>query len=202
MHESSSADSGRRVRRHDRSTRTSLSKKQGLALALALIGALGLPGAAHAALVFFTSEAAFDAAAPGSTTQDAANTGANSVSAMSNPLDSSTNHGIFATGDIAPGLSISATGSNPGADLAIFGVGAFLANTDKLVVANSPNETLNQNFGPSVSAVGLDLLSLFATSTFTLSFFDAANASLGTITVPNVPNSGCGTLLRRRGDRG
>jgi len=154
--------------------------------------ALGLSsGAAQAGLVFYYSEAAFDAAAPGLATQTfAAATTANGTSnVMGNPLDGSTNNGIFATGDILPGLSISATGNHPGNDLRIAGVG-YIGNTNKAVYANSGAETLNLDFGLGVGAVGLSLLS-YPPSPITLSFFDADDVLLGT--------TGGGTVLHASG---
>lgn len=157
---------------------------------------LGLSsGAAQAGLLFYSSEAAFDAAAPGLATQTfaAATTANGGVNSMSNPLNSSTNNGIFATGDILPGLSLSASGSHAGSDLAIGGVG-FSGNTNKSVYANFFVETLNLGFSLGAEAVGLGLLSI-GSSNFTLSFFDAADLLLGTTTVSGVPNGGSGMFF-------
>ncbi len=108
---------------------------------------------------------------------------------MGNPLDSATNSGIFSPGDILPGLSISATSPVPDNDLAIVGVGySGLAN--KAVFTQTGNATLNLNFGPGQTAVGLGLVSAVESANFTLSFFSPANGLLGTTTVNAVPNSG------------
>lgn len=166
-----------------------------MGMALTMCGALGLSSAPQAGLIFFNGEAAFDAAAPGLTTQTfaAANIAPNIVVSNANPLDSSTNNVIFASGDIVPGLSI-ASSSNAGGNLAVTGVG-FFGVTDKAVFASTLAETLNLSFTPSVDAVGLDLLSLFAGSPFTLSFFDAMDVLLGSTMVLNVPNSGGGLFF-------
>ena len=173
------------------------TRKNRIALATVVVLAIGVAsGSAQASLMFYSSEGAFDAAAPGLATQNfaAATTAAGSADAMGNSLDSSTNNGIFVTGDILSGLSISATGNNPGADLAIIGPG-YAGNTNTAVLSNVFAETLNLNFGPSVNAVGLGLLSEFDASDITLSFFDAADGLLGSTTVSSVTNSGSGTFF-------
>jgi hypothetical protein len=154
------------------------------------------PAAAHAGLLFYTNEATFDAAAPGLTQQDfaAATTPAGGLNAMGNTLDEGTNNGIFSAGDILPGLSISATGNHPGEDLAILGTG-FSGIANKAVAASYFLETLNLNFGTSVDAVGLGLLSLFSASNFTVSVFDAGNILLGTTSLVNVSSSGNGSFF-------
>ena len=173
------------------------TRKTRIALATVVVLAIGVASsAAQASLIFYSSEAAFDAAAPGLATQTfaAATTVAGSIDTMGNSLDSSTNNGIFATGDILSGLSISATGSDPGQDLAIVGTGTY-GNTNKVVLANVFAETLNLNFGPGVNAVGLGLLSEPDVNDIAVSFFDASDNPLGSTTVSSVPKSGSGTFF-------
>jgi hypothetical protein len=163
------------------------------ALTIALVGSASR---ATAGVIFFASEAAFDLAAPGIAVQTfAASTIAPlGVGAMSNPLDSTTNNGLFVPGDILPGLSITATGNNPGNDLAVAGVG-FAGNTNNSVFANFFVETLNLNFGPAVGAVGMGMLSEFGISDFDVSVFGPGDVLIGSTTVLAVPNSGAGLFL-------
>jgi hypothetical protein len=148
---------------------------------------------AEAALVFFTDEGAFNAAAPGLAVQtfSAATVVGGDAMFIDNPLNSSTNNGIFASGDILAGLSISATIST-GGDLTVTGVN-FAGLANKAVFANQG--TLDLSFSPGVQAAGLGLLSSPASSDFTLSFYDASDLLLGTTTVLGIPNTGGGLFF-------
>jgi hypothetical protein len=148
---------------------------------------------AEAALVFFADEGAFNAAAPGLAVQTFSAAAVVNGDAIftDNPLNSSTNDGIFASGDILAGLSISATIST-GGDLTVTGVN-FAGLANKAVFANQG--TLDLSFSPGVQAAGLGLLSLPASSDFTLSFFDASDLLLGTTTVLGIPNTGGGLFF-------
>jgi hypothetical protein len=163
------------------------------ALTIALVGSAPR---ATAGVILFASEAAFDLAAPGIAIQTfAASTIAPSgVASMSNPLDSTTNNGLFVPGDILPGLAITATGNNPGSDLAVAGVG-FAGNTNNSVFANFFVETLNILLSPGVDAVGLGMLSEFGVSDFDVSVFGPGDVLIGSTTVLGVPNSGAGLFL-------
>jgi hypothetical protein len=167
-------------------------------LAVAVLGlSVGMGGRAEAGLVIFANQAAFEAAAPGLTSQDfsAANVPDGDFDVMANPLNGSTNNGIFSPGNIKPGLTITATGNHPGdQDLFIDGVGES-GNTRKTVAANFFVESLNLSFAPTSTAVGATLLSEFSASTFTVSVFGPGNTLLGTFTDSNVPNSGAGSFF-------
>lgn len=165
-------------------------------LATAAAAMLMATSIAQAALIYYANEAAFDAAAPGLATQTfaSANVAAGNVAGIGNPLNSSTNNAVFSSGDILAGLSIAASGGNPGQELAVAGVG-FSGNTNKAVFANTFVETLNLSFGPAVTAVGLGLLSEYESSNFTVSIFNAADVLIGSTLVTGVPNSGAGGFL-------
>ncbi len=135
---------------------------------------------AYAVLVTYGSEAAFDAAAPGTAVQDfSAGTGGNVQ--MANPLNSST--ATASTGPILAGLEIAEAGPDAH-DLVVLAPGGYGNNLNRAVFANHapvPGSlgTLNISFASGQTAVGLGLLSLFLSSTFTLSVYDTSNNLLG-----------------------
>lgn len=164
----------------------------GILMLLAGVGA----SKAQASLIYYSSQASFNAAGPVVSTQTfaSANVAPNSGLYMNNSLSNSTNNGIFSTGNILPGLAISATGTNPGTDLFIGGQGVF-GITNKSVFATYFVETLNISFAGGVTAVSLGLLSEYNSSNFTLSIFNTSNVLIGTTSVLNVANSGTGTFF-------
>jgi hypothetical protein len=170
------------------------SRILGLAVAASVTFAAANP--ADAGFITYTDKAAFNAANPGNTQQDfsAANVLPGGVLAMANPLNSATNNSIFSPGDIAAGLEIQATGNNPSIDLAVTGVG-FLGMTAKTVFANFFGETLNLIFADGVGSVGMDLLSQFSMSDFTIRIYDTSDDLLDTFVVNDVPNTGDGLFF-------
>ena len=82
---------------------------------------------ASADIIFYTSEAAFNAAAPALSTQTfaSANIAAIGLSVFANPLNSLTNNAVFAAGSILPGLTIFSSVSHAGQDLGAVATGIF-----------------------------------------------------------------------------
>src|SRR4051812_26260709 len=126
----------------------------------ALLGLAAGPRAAKASVIFFTSRAAFNAAAPGLPVEnfEEALVAAADIALMPNPLDQFTNNAIFHTGDILPGLRIAS--SDPAAALAIAGAGFSGIVPSKSVFGNTPgNGLVAAFFNLDVTAAGLDVLS-------------------------------------------
>jgi hypothetical protein len=74
---------------------------------------------ASAGVVFYTSEAAFDAAAPALMTRTFASANVTLVSVIANPLDNATNNAVFSAGSILPGLTITSSADHSGQDLGV-----------------------------------------------------------------------------------
>jgi hypothetical protein len=149
----------------------------------------------RAQVTFYSDSSAFSAAAPGLSTQtfNPTNGTPGEIVGMPTPLDSSTNNGTFAPGDILPGLTI--TAGSPGPEsLAYFASGTF-GNTNNEVNANFFGDTLILQFNPSVTAVSAGLLSLFATSDEVVNVFSPTSVLLGTETVTGVPSGGVGLFF-------
>src|SRR5260370_18304861 len=75
-------------------------------------------GQGQAGVIFFTNEAAFDAAAGSLSTQTfaSANIAPIGISVFANPLNSATNNGVFAAGSILPSLTLQSSFSHAGQD--------------------------------------------------------------------------------------
>ena len=134
-------------------------------LSLGAILHLGSAGAS-AGLVFYTSETAFDAAAPTLTTQtfSSANiTGSLGASVMANPLNSSTSNSVFAAGSMLPGLTITSSAEHGGKDLDAVASGVF-GNTNKAIYNNFGGDSLDTAFSGGTTAVGMGLLDPTASS--------------------------------------
>jgi hypothetical protein len=115
---------------------------------------------ASAGVVFYTSEAAFDAAAPALQTQTFASAKVDStlgVSIIANPLDSATNNAVFSAGSILPGLTIASSASHSGQDLGVVAPTVF-GNPNIAVYNNFGGDSLLTSFVPPVTAVGMGLL--------------------------------------------
>jgi PEP-CTERM motif-containing protein len=125
----------------------------------ALVSLLVYAGQGQASLIFFTSEAAFDAAASSLSTQTfaSANIAAIGLSVIANPLDSATSDSVFAAGSILPGLEIDSSASHSGQDLGVVAPNLF-GNPNKAVYNNFAGDSLLVSFSPSVTAVGMGLL--------------------------------------------
>lgn len=151
----------------------------GLGLALADV---------RAALFTFSSQAAFDAAAPGTAVQTFAAGTEMGLVGFPGSLNSGT--ATAGTGPILAGLNLAATN---GGNLAIIGPGA-LANTTRGILSDTFVETLNISFTSGQTAVGLGLMSQASASPFSITVFNTANVLIGTFPVASVPNSGAGTF--------
>lgn len=160
-------------------------------LSLVAASALAASAGAQAALVFYNNSAAFDGAAGPTTTQTFSQA---NDSTCSNALDGASNACGFVPGDIAAGLSLSTTGSHPGADLYAAPAGTF-GISNGAVFADYFVENLNIGFAPGSGSVALGLLSEYNSSDFTVSIFDAGNVLLGSTTVSGVSNSGASTFF-------
>jgi hypothetical protein len=153
------------------------------------MAALAGPTPARAGIIFFTNEAAFDAATGALSTQTftSANVTGNAV-AIANPLNSATNNAVFATGSILAGLSISSSAEHAGQDLGVAGVGAF-GNVNKAVFNNFGGDTLELTFASGVSAVGFSYFNPVS-SNVDVSVTAPGGASLGSQVATTNPTGG------------
>jgi hypothetical protein len=153
---------------------------------------------ANAGVVYYTNQAAFEAAAPGVATQTFGfldgTLGAGGFDGVPAPVDTATSNAYISPGDILPGVSITTRPGLDSYDVLVAGSGA-VGNTNPLIGANYFVATLDLNFAPSVTAVGLGLLSLLDGGDFTLSFYSPSNTLIGQATVLGVPNSGIGKFF-------
>jgi hypothetical protein len=150
----------------------------GCALMVTLASALP----AEAALITFGSRAAFDAAAPGLDIEDFEDAviPAGSVEAFDEPLDAATATALFPAGSILPGLTLD-TPADFDFDLALVGAG-FAGIPTNAVFSNFFSDSLNVHLTAG-NAVGLDVFSIFADSTITISVHGAGDALLGTFDI-------------------
>jgi hypothetical protein len=131
-----------------------------LVIALTAGPAVHLAGPRAAAdIVFYTSEASFNAAASGLVTQTfaSANIAPIGISVIANPLNNATNNAVFSAGSILPSLTLSSSASHAGQDLGVAAAGTF-GNTNKGVYNNFGGDSLFLTFGPAATAVGFGLL--------------------------------------------
>jgi hypothetical protein len=154
------------------------------------MAALAGPAPARAGLIFFTNEAAFDAAAGALSTQTfaSANVTAGNADVIANPLNSATNNAVFTTDSILAGLSISSSAEHAGQDLAVAGVGAF-GNANKAVFNNFGGDTFELTFASGVSAVGFSYYNLIS-SDVDVTVTAPGGASLGSQATTTNPTGG------------
>jgi len=165
---------------------------------IAFVVLLAGAGQGRAGFIVYTSQSAFEAAAPGLTNQDfsAAQVLDGSAALITGPLTSATDNAVFSPGDIVPGLSISSTGSSAlGNMLYIPGIGT-VGNEVRGVYTNGSNATLSLTFSPQVDAVGLTLLS-FTNNQGPRSFNISLFGNFGTTALTSVvlPTSGSGIFI-------
>jgi len=168
---------------------------------LALAVLLVWEGQSRAGFIVYTWKAEFEAAAAGLTVQDfsAAQVSAGSAAFITGPLTSSTNNVVFSPGNIAPGLTISSSGSSQtgGNLLYVPGVGT-VGNDAKGVYTNGSDATLSLTFAPQVDAVGLTLLSFTNNQgpiTFNLSLLGSTSSTPQVFSTGPLPTSGMGTFF-------
>ena len=151
---------------------------------------------ANAALIFFTSRAAFDAAASGLALEGFENC-THATQAFTGPLNSTTNNAACQTGDILPGIQFS---DLPGPDAN----GMFLAgpgqstNPTTALGQNAPaSDALDVAFSINVTALGFDIFQNFgggsqsgSTQLYPVSVFGTSGL-LGS-TLVSVPSGGSG----------
>lgn len=144
-----------------------------------------------AALVFSATRAAFDAAYPGLPTEtfEEARVGVGGAAATGSPLSSATNNAIFHTGEILPGVSISAS---------LFGSPDMLALNNLTgpttkIVGNNADDELNLAFSPSVAAVAMNLFINWSTTLPVNVSIYGASGLLGTTAI-NATMSASGFL--------
>lgn len=171
-------------------------KKFLLGLSICVVSLGQLASEAQAGLIYYNSQASFDASGAVVSTQTfaSANVNQGQIQVMGNTLNSATNNGIFSTGSILPGLSLYASGNNPGSDLAIVGVG-FNNYANKSVFSNFNNQTLNIAFSSGMTAASLGLLSYANVNNIDIFVYNTANVLIGTTTAFNVQNFGAGMFL-------
>ena len=106
-----------------------------------------------AALTFYTTQAGFNAAAPGLPVEDFSNSaalGSPYYAAIPSPLSSTASDGVFTPGGVRPGLTL--TTLNPGQVSTALDVEG--SSGPKSVGTNWFQDTLVLGFSPAVSAVG------------------------------------------------
>ncbi len=135
---------------------------------------------AHAAPILYTSRAAFDLAFPGLPVEDfeEMRTSFNSTTAMTGPLDATTNNGIFLAGEILPNLSLRwANGTS------ITAVNNWFGQPTKTISTPDP---MFVEFATPVLAVGLDAFVNFASPlTVTVSIFGPSGLLTTTTVAPD-----------------
>jgi hypothetical protein len=155
---------------------------------------------ARAGIVTYSSSSLFLTAAPGLATQDftfmETRYGARSVTSAASGLNTFTNALRIQPGDIRPGLTISTSINSGTESLGIVGSNYFSSGTNPMIFPNVGGN-LSFAFGPSVNAVGMDILGagqqLF--SDVTVDVFSDTNSLLGTYTVSNAPFTGAGKFF-------
>ncbi len=161
-------------------------KKLAFAAGLWAAGTLLVLGApAQAAPIFFDNRADFEAASGLSGIDEdfeEANLGLSTGLLISNPLDATTDDGIFSPGDIAAGLSFSA--SIPGANLAILRDGFF--GPSKKIAASGFGAFMTVSLDPAVTAIGFDLFAGRDSATLGIELFDSVGGALGATSVTGV----------------
>jgi hypothetical protein len=176
---------------------TNLMKRFGLAVAVLMLASAG-SGRAEAGLLFFTNEASFDAATSSLSTQTfaAANIAAGSVVPVDSPLNSATNDGIFAPGNILAGLTISSPPQPGEPALTIVGVNGY-SNVNKMVSVTQTDSPLSLGFAPPVTAASANLFSIIDNSSpsVSVSVYSPTSTVLGTGSAPNLPGSGSGKFF-------
>ena len=176
-------------------------KKLALAAGLWAAGTLlVLTAPAQAALIFFDNRADFEAASGLSGITEAfeeANVAVGGFAGTSNPLDATTDDGVFSPGDIAAGLSLSS--SDPTNPLIVLGDG-ILGPSNKIFAESF--DVLNIiSLNPPVTAVGFDLLTSRGSTTLDIALFDAVGGALGATSVTGV-NDATATFFGVISDRG
>ena len=161
-------------------------KKRALAAGLWAAGTLlVLAAPAQAALIFFDNRADFELASGLSgITEDfeEANVGVGTVEGTGNPLDATTDDGVFSPGDIAAGLSLST--SDPTDVLLVLGDGAF-GPGNKIFTEDFAALTI-LSLNPAVTAIGFDLFAGGDSATLDIALFDAVGGALGATSVTGV----------------
>ena len=168
-------------------------KKLALAFGLWAAGTLlVLAAPAQAALIFFDNRADFELASGLSgITEDfeEANVTPGGAVVTSNPLNATTNDGVFSPGDIAAGLSISSVFSGLGG-IAVVGDGLF--GPSNKAGAQLLGDLNIISLDPPVTAIGLDLFAIFNvfvtadSTTLGIELFDAVGGALGSTSVTGV----------------
>jgi hypothetical protein len=172
-------------------------RRFGLAVAVLMLASAG-SGRAEAGVLFFTNEASFDAATISLSTQTfaAANIAAGSFVPVDSPLNSATNDGVFAPGNILAGLTISSPPQPDEPSLTIVGINGS-SNANKMVSITQGDSPLSLGFAPSVTAASANLFSLLDLSSpsVSVSVYSPTSMLLGTGSAPNLPASGSGKFF-------
>lgn len=138
-----------------------------------------------AALIFFTTEAAFDLAAPVLTVEtfESGLVGAGSATSCTGPVSSSSGSTCFPVGGLAPGASYDAAAVTS-LDVVVLGANfGSVGNTSKVFGANAFADTTNIIFTSLVDAVGFDVFAGPAAGNVLISVFDTGNLLLGSTTI-------------------
>jgi hypothetical protein len=159
-----------------------MNKRLALTGVAAVCVATSLP--VQAVFMTYTDRATFDAAAPGLPVETFENNSAAGIVSFPDPLDSTTNNGTFAPGDILPGISFSVIDNGGSGDLVLLPAGSLGggAPPTDVVGPNTFVEALQIDLLPAVTAIGLDVFGLANPNNLNVSFFDGGSL-LGSVTV-------------------
>ena len=161
-------------------------KKLALAAGLWAAGTLlVLAAPAQAALIFFDNRADFELASGLSGINEdfeEAIVSPGGGQGTSNPLDATTDDGVFSPGDIAAGLSISS--SDPTSPVTVLGDGAV--GPSNKIFRHGSGGLIVLSLNPAVTAIGFDLFAGGDSATLDIALFDAVGGALGATSVTGV----------------
>jgi hypothetical protein len=114
-------------------------------------------GRADAALITFTSAAAFTTANPGLAVEGFQNANTSNTTTFTGPVNNSTNNAVFSPGDILPGVSLTDS-PGPDGDALYLAAAGQSANPTLALGSNLPiTDAMDIFLNPGVSAVGFDI---------------------------------------------
>jgi hypothetical protein len=139
---------------------------------------------AHAALITFSTRAAFESAVPDLATEtfEAGLVSAGAVTTCNGPLTNAAGSACFTAGTLLPGVSYNASG-NAQPNMVVLGANfPGVGNLSKIVGPNSFADTFNVTFAMA-DAVGFDVYPGPAAGNVVISAFSPAEMLLGSFTI-------------------
>jgi len=141
-------------------------------------------------LTFSASRPAFVAQFPALPMEDfeAGRVADGEVAICPGPLDATNDDRCFAPGEIKPGIRFNGVSSSEaGFELALVGAGFGGVEHSKQLVADFPSDTFVVEFTGTVTAAGMDLVSVSSDNTCQIDIFGVNNVLLGSTTAPCTP---------------